>query len=695
MTCAAGSYVFLEDVAYSTIHLNQSYDVGVVLNNTMLILRTISPHIVNTTSGFRQALLDDKGHITEIVVDGMLRIYQWQLGCSIRLERDFLIRGSVESHPPLDLIDFRFSFGCLKLARGNSITFRDLLFNNTMFDSPLTPIEVGWQTLVPLVDLDPGALLNLENVVLDITVDPEADIDSMMLLQFFNDRSLSSMNGYRLPRYNREGMTVTSNWCVLAYIGESPNCFTRDYCNILARCPNGGLYIYSVMYQFPNNPFLQATYSVSDSLFKIERVGLESRISPNGMEESTIEIVESSDGSNDKFPLGLILLLAVLGPLCLITICCGVYQLHMRLKAKKKGRVYDYKGPLQLNKPSPNSLESQIIETTELAESLHSSTQEMQKRAEKLFGKITLGTALGEGAFGKVYKGTWNGAIVAVKVMLNSEEVPTHRKRQEVEREIQVFSKLRHPNIVNLYQSATRKLTRYTTLQGMETTTSGSGSDLHSGVAMECRGCSIETWIVMEYCDKGTLSDAIKHGVFFQDPVALKVNMNWAILTCREIATGFEYLHDNCTIHGDLKPHNILLATSSNDSRQFTAKVTDFGVSRQVVGSHIYTGTVGTMQYTSPEQLEFGKLSEKADIYAFGLIMWQIVSGRSPFKNLGMADVYRKVVVERWRPEFGEGIEERYVALARECWSHVPSNRPSFQEIRVKLEEMENDYIIS
>lgn len=87
-----------------------------------------------------QALLADIGDMTEIVVNGTLRIYQWQLGCPIRLERDYLIRGTAQSHPPLDLINFRFSFGCLQLSRSNFITFRDILFNNTMFDSPITPI---------------------------------------------------------------------------------------------------------------------------------------------------------------------------------------------------------------------------------------------------------------------------------------------------------------------------------------------------------------------------------------------------------------------------------------------------------------------------------------------------------------------------------------------------------------------------
>jgi len=137
-----------------------------------------------------------------------------------------------------------------------------------------------------LIDLDSGSQLTLENVVLDITVDPTVEIDSSksgfikpflialpdVLLQFFRERDLANMNGYRLPRYDKEGMIVSRNWCVLNYIGGSPDCFTEVNCNALSRCPNGGLYIYSVTYQFPNNPVLQASYSISNSLLKVQRV---------------------------------------------------------------------------------------------------------------------------------------------------------------------------------------------------------------------------------------------------------------------------------------------------------------------------------------------------------------------------------------------------------------------------------------
>lgn len=98
-----------------------------------------------------------------------------------------------------------------------------------------------------------------------------------------------------------------------------------------------------------------------------------------------------------------------------------------------------------------------------------------------------------------------------------------------------------------------------------------------------------EVWMVLEYCNRGTLSDAIQRGWLLSvkdgAPQPGHVNMLRAITTAREVAGALEYLHSQNVLHGDLNGNNILLAGAAvspdgQDQRGFTAKVADFGLSR-------------------------------------------------------------------------------------------------------------------
>lgn len=114
-------------------------------------------------------------------------------------------------------------------------------------------------------------------------------------------------------------------------------------------------------------------------------------------------------------------------------------------------------------------------------------------------------------------------------------------------------------------------------------------------------------------------------------------------------------------------------------------QLADFGVSRKLQGSQMYTGTVGTMTYMPPELLGQGKISNKTDVYAFGLIMWQLTTCDTPFVHVTPAEVWRKVVIENYRPEFPEDIPEDYKKLAFACWDPEPKNRPSFDDVQNQL----------
>lgn len=99
----------------------------------------------------------------------------------------------------------------------------------------------------------------------------------------------------------------------------------------------------------------------------------------------------------------------------------------------------------------------------------------------------------------------------------------------------------------------------------------------------------------------------------------------------------------------------------------------------------MYTGTVGTMTYMPPELLGSSKISSKTDVYAFGLIMWELTTGEAPFGMVTVADIWRKVVIEHYRPSFASNVPPGYVNLATMCWDNDPKLRPTFDQVQNEL----------
>ena len=155
------------------------------------------------------------------------------------------------------------------------------------------------------------------------------------------------------------------------------------------------------------------------------------------------------------------------------------------------------------------------------------------------------------------------------------------------------------------------------TAAGLPTLGSDSDTDGHS------RGPEAEaqTWLVVEYCDAGTLADAVRGGRL--GPRG-QPDMARALARLRDVAAGMAYLHSRNTLHGDLKAANVLLATCPGAPFGLVAKVADFGLSRtlKVGQTHRSTRTVGTVTHMPPELLRLGKLSPAGDVYAFGIILW-------------------------------------------------------------------------
>ncbi|KAL0320589.1 UNVERIFIED_CONTAM: putative LRR receptor-like serine/threonine-protein kinase [Sesamum radiatum] len=195
---------------------------------------------------------------------------------------------------------------------------------------------------------------------------------------------------------------------------------------------------------------------------------------------------------------------------------------------------------------------------------------------------------IGEGGFGPVYKGVLSdGTVIAVK-QLSSKSKQGNR---EFVNEIGMISALQHPNLVKLF------------------------------------GCCIEgnqLLLIYEYLENNCLARAL----FGRQEQRLNLDWPTRKKICLGIAKGLAYLHEESRlkiVHRDIKATNVLL------DKDLNAKISDFGLAKldEEENTHISTRIAGTIGYMAPEYAMRGYLTDKADVYSFGIVALEIVSGKS------------------------------------------------------------------
>ncbi|GLI63433.1 hypothetical protein VaNZ11_006322 [Volvox africanus] len=194
------------------------------------------------------------------------------------------------------------------------------------------------------------------------------------------------------------------------------------------------------------------------------------------------------------------------------------------------------------------------------------------------------------------------------------------------------------------------------------------------------------TQIVMEFCDRGSLQWAIDKNLFrassrWNARVALRAMLR----TAREIAQGMCHLHASQIMHGDLKPANVLLKSSRSDRRGFIAKVADFGLSKIVhtkerSSLECPADATGTIAYMAPEVLN-GSMSPAADIYSFGVMLWQLVTGEKPFGDVHPGRVFVGVCSGALQLEWPPDAHPMVRKLGEACLSSDKRQRPSFTKV--------------
>lgn len=285
------------------------------------------------------------------------------------------------------------------------------------------------------------------------------------------------------------------------------------------------------------------------------------------------------------------------------------------------------------------------------------------------FEDVRLLRMVGQGSFGSVYFGLWSGASVAVKVIKSATKDGSEGKIKH-DFEAALSASISHPNLVQTYKHGARM---------------GSGDEEVDDKEPQF----FETWIVQEWCDGGTLKD------FCSEPRLEGSALMEVIEIGMEIARAGAYLHDCGIIHGDLTCNNVLLKTMPT-RKGYVCKVCDFGLARILEGEsqEIITQTLGTVTHMPPElfsvQSDKCKLTKKADVYAVGMILYQVVTAQVPFAGMSAPQIV--VHVSRGKrlnlpAEVPEALANVYV----HCLATEPEDRPKMEEVVTDLSKFYQD----
>ncbi|KAF4630328.1 hypothetical protein G7Y89_g7812 [Cudoniella acicularis] len=276
-----------------------------------------------------------------------------------------------------------------------------------------------------------------------------------------------------------------------------------------------------------------------------------------------------------------------------------------------------------------------------------SSSSRRARTGDKTVGHFTVEDEIGKGSFATVYRGIHkpDGALVAIK-SVNLSKL-NKKLKENLYCEIEILKGLHHPHIVAL---------------------------------IDCRESATHINLVMEYCELGDLSYFIKKRDKLQDNPALRDmvrkypmppagGLNEVLVRhfLKQLASAMEFLRDRNYIHRDVKPQNLLLLPSP----QYTAnapvktnimeasaqalvpmvgltslpmlKIADFGFARSLPSTSLAETLCGSPLYMAPEILRYEKYDAKADLWSVGTVLYEMVTGKPPFRATNHVELLRKI----------------------------------------------------
>ncbi len=280
---------------------------------------------------------------------------------------------------------------------------------------------------------------------------------------------------------------------------------------------------------------------------------------------------------------------------------------------------------------------------------------EVRDATPKRLGRFELIKKLGAGSFGVVYlaQDPTLGRLVALKIprpeVLFSDEL-----RQRFLYESRMAAKLDHASVVPVYEAG------------------------------ETEGC---LYLVSAYCPGASLRDwMIEHGV--------RQSPRFAIALIERLACALTYCHEQGILHRDLKPANVMLVDQRDGELPFIAKLTDFGLAKALDGDQEAANSLclsGTPLYMAPEQarVDVARIGPPTDVYALGVMLYELLTGRTPFQGATLVDVLDQVRNVKPLPpsHFCKGISRTLDRICLRCLEKQPEDRyQSAAELAIALQ---------
>jgi len=312
----------------------------------------------------------------------------------------------------------------------------------------------------------------------------------------------------------------------------------------------------------------------------------------------------------------------------------GVFCFVQRRKKQRQDRVHD-EIPLS---PAPGTMDRQ---------SMYNSA-EMQKHFEIPYNEIKIEKEIGRGAFGVVFKAQWRNCDCVVK-QLNLQDADS---KEEFLKEARNVMKLKlHQNVCGVF-----------------------------GV---CTDPNHPTSIVMEFVEGGSLKELV-----YDDKT--KLDALTVVRMAKDVAGGMSHIHEEGILHCDLACRNLLYSSRGNG--RYLIKVTDLGLARISETGH-YDAKADAkfpIRWSAPEVHMKHKLSKASDVWAFGVVLYEMMEGRLPYFKLKNSEVIEFICNGGLLEQPNRINCPELWNIALQCFQMEPSDRPTFHQLFTELSDLES-----